>query len=182
MMEIIRTEIPGVLRLQPKVFADERGHFLEAYNAAKFKQAIGLDHDFIQDNESTSKAGVLRGLHLQIHPFAQAKLVRVVVGAALDVCVDLRRTSPTFGKHVAIRLQADQLEMVYVPAGFAHGFLALEDDTLFQYKCSRPYTPEAERCILWNDADLGIDWGIEDPIVSNKDRQGATFASGAWEH
>lgn len=181
MIDVFKTPIDGLLRLRPRVFSDERGHFLEPFNTAAFAKATGITAPFVQDNESCSKADVLRGLHLQVGAHAQAKLVRVVKGAVLDVCVDLRSDSPTFGEHYSLRLDSVDRDLLYVPAGMAHGFLALEDDTIFAYKCSAYYEPSAERTILWNDPDLNIHWEVNDPIVSAKDLAGASFASRAWE-
>lgn len=181
-MDVSETPLKGLLRLRPKVFGDRRGHFMETFNARAFGQATGIDAPFVQDNESRSMAGVLRGLHIQAGRHGQAKLVRVVRGAVLDVCVDLRTGSPTFGQHFSARLDDVLHEMLYIPAGMAHGFLALGDDTLFAYKCSAYYEPAAERTILWNDPDLGIDWGIEEPVVSDKDRAGSPLALRTWEH
>jgi dTDP-4-dehydrorhamnose 3,5-epimerase len=182
MIEVFKTRMDGLLRLRPRVFTDERGHFMEPFNSATFAQATGITDQFLQDNESRSTAGVLRGLHVQTAPHAQAKLVRVVKGAVLDVCVDLRPGSPTFGEHFSIRLDHVDHDMLYIPAGMAHGFLALEDDTIFAYKCSAYYAPAAERTILWNDPDLGIHWGVEKPLISAKDLAGSSFASRAWEN
>ncbi|MCC6839271.1 MAG: dTDP-4-dehydrorhamnose 3,5-epimerase [Flavobacteriales bacterium] len=182
MTEVFPTPINGLLRLRPKVFGDARGQFMEAFNAARFAQATGLDTVFVQDNESRSSAGVLRGLHLQLAPYAQAKLVRVVRGAVLDVCVDVRPDSPTFGQHLSFRLDDRLHEMLYIPQGMAHGFLALEENTIFSYKCSDYYAPGAERTILWNDPDLAIDWGIQHPVISGKDLAGHPFAGRAWSH
>ena len=181
MIEVFKTGLNGLLRLRPRVFTDERGYFLEPFNAAAFAEATGITEPFVQDNESRSKAGVLRGLHIQAAPHAQAKLVRVVTGAVLDVCVDLRRGSSTFGEHYSLRLDPIAHEMLYIPAGMAHGFLALEDDTVFAYKCSNYYAPSAERTVLWNDPELGINWGNERPLISAKDLTGSSFASRAWE-
>lgn len=181
MMEVFETDLPGVLRLRPKVFGDERGHFMETFNTALFAELTGIKAPFVQDNESRSKAGVLRGLHLQMAPNGQAKLVRVPKGAVLDVCVDLRAGSPTLGKYYSLRLDDRLHELLYIPEGLAHGFLALEEDTIFQYKCSSHYAPMAERTLRWNDPDLDIDWGIKDPVVSAKDQAGAFFAERTWE-
>lgn len=181
MIDAFPTALEGLVRLRPKVFTDDRGCFMETFNADAFAEATGIRTPFVQDNESRSRAGVLRGLHLQAAPHAQAKLVRVAAGAVLDVCVDLRKGSPTFGKHVSVRLDTANNDMLYIPAGMAHGFLALEDNTVFAYKCSAYYAPQAERTLLWNDPDLGIDWGIQAPIVSEKDRAGTRFADRAWE-
>lgn len=181
MIEIFPTALDGVIRIRPKVFGDSRGQFMETFNEAAFSKATGLHVHFRQDNQSTSQAGVLRGLHLQTAPHAQAKLVRVVSGAVLDVCVDLRKGSATFGKHVSLRLDAKDHDMLYIPEGMAHGFLALEDNTIFSYKCSAYYAPQAERTLLWNDPELNIHWGISDPLVSEKDLAGTRFAERAWE-
>lgn len=177
-MKAERTSIDGLLLLRPRAFADDRGSFMETWNEARFHELAGPYH-FVQDNESTSRAGVLRGLHLQLAPNEQGKLLRVVRGAVLDVCVDVRKDSPTYGRHFKMRLDAVEGCMLWIPPGFAHGFLALEDDTVFAYKCTAPYDPKAERTILWNDQDLGIDWGIERPLVSAKDSNGSPFA-GDW--
>ena len=181
MIEVFPTSLDGVIRVRPKVFGDPRGHFMETFNEAAFAKATGINAHFVQDNESISQAGVLRGLHLQAIPHAQAKLVRVVRGAVLDVCVDLRKNSATFGKYFSIRLDAVDHDILYIPEGMAHGFLALEDNTVFSYKCSAYYAPQAERTLLWNDSELNIDWGISNPIVSEKDLAGTTFAERTWE-
>lgn len=175
MMEAIHTPLHGLLLLRPRIFADERGHFLETFNARLFAERTGSHVEFVQDNESLSAKGVLRGLHLQTAPNAQGKLVHVVHGAVLDVCLDIRPESPTFGQHYKVRLDADRKELLWIPPGFAHGFVALEDRTLFAYKCTAYYTPCAECTILWNDPELGIDWGVAQPIMSAKDLQGSTF-------
>ncbi len=180
MIEVEATPLEGLLRIRPKVFADARGEFLETFNARTFAERTGVITTFVQDNQSRSMAGVLRGLHLQAPPFAQAKLVRVVAGAVLDVCVDLRPGSATFGQHYSLRLNATGQEMLYIPEGMAHGFLALEDNTVFVYKCTAYYEPKAERCVRWNDPDLGIDWGVRDPLVSEKDQAGSSFVSRLW--
>lgn len=173
-MEILNTEIPGLFIVKPDVFTDQRGYFFESYNKAKFA-FLGIDADFVQDNESRSMKGVLRGLHFQKDPFAQGKLVRVVKGAVLDVAVDLRKDSPTFGKWSSIELTGDNKLMYWIPAGFAHGFLTLEDDTVFTYKCSGLYNREAESAIIWNDPDLDIEWDFENPILSEKDKSAQSF-------
>ena len=180
-MELFTTPLQGLIKLRPRVFADDRGLFMEAFNAQAFAAATGITAPFVQDNESRSKAGVLRGLHLQAAPHAQAKLVRVPKGAVLDVCVDLRSDSPTFGQHYMARLDDIGHEMLYIPEGMAHGFLALEDGTVFNYKCSAYYTPSAERTIRWDDPELGIDWGGGNFIISEKDRAGSFFAERTWE-
>lgn len=175
-MQIIETPLVGALILEPKVFGDERGFFLESWNRERFAQA-GLDIDFVQDNHSRSSRGVLRGLHFQ-NPGPQGKLVRVVSGAVYDVAVDLRRSSPTFGQWTGVELSAANHRMFWVPEGFAHGFLTLEDGTDFLYKCRGAYAPEAEHSLAWDDPDVGIDWplGGIDPIVSAKDANGAALA------
>ncbi len=175
-MEVESTEIDGVLILRPRVFADPRGHFLETYNKVAFQKATGLMLDFTQDNESLSSTGVLRGLHFQEHPHAQGKLVRVSRGAVIDVAVDIRAGSPTLGRHVMVRLDDREKKMLWVPPGLAHGFLALEDDTLFHYKCSAHYHQPSERTIRWDDPQLAIPWPEQAPLVSEKDIAGMTFA------
>lgn len=174
-MQVQELSLKGLLLLHPKVFHDERGYFFEAFNEAKLRNALGTQHQFVQDNESRSKAKVLRGLHFQLPPHAQGKLVRVVKGAALDVVVDIRPDSPTYGKHEKVQLDDENKLMLWVPPGFAHGFLSLADDTAFVYKCTAYYDQPSERTIRWNDPDLGIDWGIADPIMSQKDREGHAF-------
>ncbi len=173
-MEILTTEIPGLLIIKPDVFNDDRGYFFESYNMSKFTNA-GIEVDFVQDNESKSMKGVLRGLHFQKGAFAQGKLVRVVQGAVLDVAVDIRKDSPSFGKWSSIELTGNNKLMYWIPAGFAHGFLTLEDNTIFTYKCSGVYHKPAEAAIRWNDPDLAIQWGISDPILSEKDKTAPLF-------
>jgi dTDP-4-dehydrorhamnose 3,5-epimerase len=173
-MEIIPTEIPDVCIVKPAVFADERGYFFESYSREKFL-ASALDLNFVQDNESRSMKGVLRGLHFQQQPSAQGKLVRVMRGAVLDVAVDIRLKSPTYGKWVSIVLTGENKYMYWIPEGFAHGFLTLEDDTVFFYKCTNPYNKASEGSIRWNDPDLNINWGIENPILSEKDKISPLF-------
>ena len=152
-MEIIKTELEGLLIIRPDVFEDERGYFFESYNQEKFHKA-GIDLKFVQDNESKSKKGVVRGLHLQSPPFEQGKLVRVMRGSVLDVAVDIRRNSPTYGKWAAIELSGKKKWMYWIPPGFAHGFATLEDETIFFYKCTNVYNKDAERSFLWNDPDV----------------------------
>ena len=173
-MEIKCTEIPGLLIIQPKIFYDARGYFFESYNADKFANA-GIDVRFVQDNESKSMKGVLRGLHFQKPPFAQGKLVRVMKGAVLDVAVDLRKGSSTYGKWASIQLSESNKFMYWIPAGMAHGFLTLEDNTVFFYKCTNVYNKESEGSIRWNDPDLGIDWGYDNPLLSAKDQEAPLF-------
>ena len=170
-MEIIKSHISGLLTIRPKVFGDDRGSFCETFSKQVFANA-GVTEDFVQDNQSVSKANVLRGLHFQSPPYAQAKLVRVTRGAVLDVAVDIRKDSPTYGQHEAILLSAENNLMFYIPAGFAHGFVALEDHTIFQYKCSNYYNKASEGCLLWNDPDLNINWNVNAPLLSPKDLEG----------
>jgi len=167
-MQITTTPIEGLLIVQPKVFGDHRGYFMETYNEATFR-AAGLPTDFVQDNQSFSGKGILRGLHFQAPPYAQGKLVRVIRGAVLDVALDLRKSSPTYGKHFTIQLTEENKTMFWIPPGFAHGFLTLEEDTLFAYKVTGLYNKESEGGILWNDPDLGIEWEIDQPVLSEKD-------------
>ncbi|GJL39437.1 TPA: dTDP-4-dehydrorhamnose 3,5-epimerase [Enterobacter chengduensis] len=170
-MNIIKTEIPEVLIFEPKVFGDERGFFMESFNQKTFEDAVGQQIDFVQDNHSKSAKGVLRGLHYQKDPYAQGKLVRCVAGAVFDVAVDIRKQSSTFGKWVGVILSAENKRQLWIPEGFAHGFLTLEDNTEFLYKTTDYYHPEAEGSILWNDEDIGIDWPKEDNIIlSSKDK------------
>jgi len=173
-MEIITTAIPDVLIIKPKVFEDARGYFYESYNALLFQQH-GVDVNFVQDNQSLSQKGVLRGLHFQNPPHAQGKLVRVIKGAVLDVVVDIRKKSPTYGQHFDIELNEKNKVQLWIPVGFAHGFVTLEDDTIFSYKCTNYYNKPSEDCILWNDPDIGINWKIDMPLLSEKDKQGKSF-------
>ncbi|MCX6182480.1 MAG: dTDP-4-dehydrorhamnose 3,5-epimerase [Bacteroidetes bacterium] len=168
-MNIVPTEIPEVLIVEPKVFADERGFFYETYNENTFK-SHNINAKFVQDNLSKSSKNILRGLHFQKPPFTQGKLVKVIQGSVLDVCVDLRLASPTYGKHIKVLLSENNNRMLWVPEGFAHGFLTLEDETIFYYKCTNFYHAESDSSILWNDPALNIDWGITNPILSDKDR------------
>ena len=173
-MNVIQTKLPGLLVIDPKVFGDERGYFFESFNAETYK-AAGLEEDFVQDNESRSGKGVLRGLHFQEPPFAQGKLIRVARGGVLDVSVDIRKDSPTYGQWVAFELTEHNKRQLWIPPGFAHGFATLEDDTIFIYKCSNVYNRESENSIRWDDPDLGIDWGIDNPIISDKDKSAPLF-------
>lgn len=176
-MRMIPTAIPDVLVIEPKVFGDTRGFFFESFNQRSFNEATGLDEQFVQDNHSRSAKGVLRGLHYQIsHP--QGKLVRVVQGCVFDVAVDLRASSPTFGKWVGVELSAENFRQLWVPAGFAHGFVVLSESADFLYKTTDYYYPEHERCIVWDDRVLAIDWPlVTEPIVSAKDKLGLAFES-----
>ena len=175
-MNILPCDIEGPLIIEPAVFGDERGFFIESWNAAKFAEA-GLDISFVQDNQSRSQKGVLRGMHFQ-NPGPQGKLVRVVNGAVWDVAVDLRRSSPTFGQWAGVELSAQNKRMFWVPQGFAHGFLTLENGTDFLYKCDAPYDPSAEHTLAWDDPALGIEWPLDglEPQLSDKDRQGKPLA------
>lgn len=169
-MNVIQTEIPGVLILEPKIFGDSRGYFFESFSEREFVEQV-CDTRFVQDNESKSCYGVVRGLHFQKPPHAQAKLVRVIKGRVLDVAVDIRKGSPTYGKHVAVELTEDNHRQFFIPKGFAHGFAVLSQDAVFQYKCDAYYAPQSEGAIVWNDPDLGIDWTIpaDQVILSEKD-------------
>ncbi len=180
MMQVEHTPLEGVLILRPRIFHDDRGHFLESYNEEAFRSATGFSPLFVQDNESVSKARVLRGLHFQLEPHAQGKLVRVLRGAVQDVVLDIRQGSATYGRHFSLRLDDKDKTMLWIPPGFAHGFLTLEDNSIFAYKCTAYYHPASERTILWNDVDLGIAWGVTEPIVSVKDRDGSAFKAEAW--
>lgn len=173
-MKISPTPIPDLLIVQPKVFEDTRGYFYESYSKALFQQHR-INEDFVQDNQSLSQAGVLRGLHFQNPPYAQGKLVRVIKGAILDVAVDIRKNSPTYGKHYSLELNETNKTMLWIPTGFAHGFLTLENETIFAYKCTNYYNKASEGCIMWNDTDLAINWGIEAPNLSEKDKTGIAF-------
>ncbi len=173
-MEFLKTEISGLLIIKPKVFEDERGYFFESFSREEFLKG-GIDVIFDQDNESRSQKDVLRGLHFQNPPFEQAKLVRVLKGAALDVAVDIRKDSPTYGKWNSIILDEENKLMYWIPPGFAHGFLALKDDTIFTYKCTNSYNKESEGSIRWNDPDLDINWGISAPLLSGKDKKASFF-------
>ncbi len=174
-MHIKETFIKDLLILSPPVFADERGYFLESYNKKRIASKLAVA--FVQDNESMSQNGVLRGLHFQKPPYAQGKLVRVITGSVLDVVIDLRKKSTTYGKHFKHILSAKNKEQLYVPEGFAHGFLVLENDTIFSYKCTNYYNKDAELSLAWNDPTLAINWEIEDPIISEKDKNAQNFAN-----
>ena len=174
MMNIIETNLPGLLIIDPKVFGDERGYFFESFNQDVF-EAAGLETRFVQDNESKSSKGVLRGLHFQEPPFEQGKLVRVARGAVIDVSVDIRKDSATYGKWAAFELSEHNKRMLWIPSGFAHGFVTLENDTIFIYKCTNMYNRDSENSIIWNDPDLNVDWGVENPIISDKDQKAPSF-------
>ncbi len=169
-MTVETTPIADLLLIKPRIFGDERGYFFESYNQQAFAEA-GIDFDFVQDNQSLSSKGVLRGLHFQQPPHAQGKLVRVIQGAVLDVAVDIREGSPTYGQHFKVELSGENKWMFWIPPGFAHGFLTLEDETIFSYKCTNFYNKESEGSVLWNDPVLNIDWGTKEPQLSEKDNQ-----------
>lgn len=173
-MEIVKTNISDLYIVKPTVFEDNRGYFFESYNKEAFLRN-GIDQNFVQDNESKSAKGVLRGLHFQSPPFDQGKLVRVMHGAVLDVAVDIRKNSPTYGHWASVELNHDNKWMYWVPPGFAHGFVTLEDNTVFFYKCTNVYNKESEGSIRWNDPDLNIDWKIENPTLSEKDKVSPLF-------
>lgn len=175
-VEITTTPIAGLLVIKPKVFYDARGYFFEPYNKQRYQEA-GIASDFVQDNQSLSQLGAVRGLHFQAPPFEQGKLVRVVKGAVLDVVVDIRKSSSTYGQHFAVELSEDNMLQFWIPAGFAHGFATLKDNTIFEYKCTNYYNKESEGGILWNDSTLQINWGVNNPIVSDKDQVLPNFNS-----
>ncbi len=180
-MEIIKTDIDGVVIMEPRVFKDERGYFFESYSEREFNSQV-REVRFVQDNESKSTYGVIRGLHFQKPPFAQSKLVRVIKGAVLDVAVDIRKGSPTFGRHVAVELTEDNHRQFFIPRGFAHGFSVLTPEAVFQYKCDNFYAPQSEGAIAWDDPDLSIDWHIPagKVILSGKDRCHPRLKDAEW--
>lgn len=171
-MEVIKTDIEGVVIIEPRIFTDARGYFFESFSQREFEEKV-CKTQFVQDNESKSSYGVLRGLHFQKPPYAQSKLVRVIKGAVLDVAVDIRRSSPTYGKHVAVELTAENHRQLFIPRGFAHGFSVLSEEVVFQYKCDNYYAPQCEGAVAWDDADLSIDWRlpVEAVLLSEKDRR-----------
>lgn len=175
-MEVIKTYIEGLFIIEPRIFADDRGYFFESFSQREFDEKVAPIR-FVQDNESKSVFGVVRGLHFQRPPYAQSKLVRVIKGRVLDVAVDIRRDSPTYGKHVAVELSEENHRQFFIPQGFAHGFAVLSDEAIFQYKCDNFYAPESEGSIAWNDPQLGIDWKIpaDKIILSSKDRLNPPF-------
>lgn len=179
-MNIIKTDIEGVIIIEPKIFSDDRGYFFESFSQQRFIENI-CETTFVQDNESKSTYGVLRGLHYQKPPFAQSKLVRVVSGRVLDVAVDIRKGSPTFGKYVSVELSEDNKRQFFIPRGFAHGFVVLSQTAIFQYKCDNYYAPQSEGSLLWNDKTVNIDWQIPqtDIILSEKDKISPVFSE-AW--
>lgn len=169
-------QIDGLFSFENRVFSDDRGEFFEAFNQIEFEKIFGKKINFVQDNISQSKKGVLRGLHFQNPPFAQAKLVRVIRGSVLDVAVDLRKDSPTYGQHQKIILSGNNYVNFFIPRGFAHGFVTLEEGTIFTYKCDNSYNRESEESLIWNDKDLGINWEINQPLLSPKDEVAGSFS------
>ncbi|MEW5562699.1 dTDP-4-dehydrorhamnose 3,5-epimerase [Enterobacter asburiae] len=176
-MKITNTSLNGVMIIEPRVFHDERGYFFESFNEKSFKENITSDVSFKQDNQSRSVKGVLRGLHYQVAPFAQGKLVRCVSGEVFDVAVDIRKDSHTYGQWVSVVLSEENKKQLWIPPGFAHGFLTLSEHAEFQYKTTNYYSPTHERCIKWNDADLNIEWPAMEYIISEKDQHGSIFSS-----
>ena len=176
-MTFCESSLNGLFIIKPSVFEDSRGYFFESFNNKLFTEKTGYFTNFLQDNESKSQKNVLRGLHFQNPPFAQGKLVRVIKGCVLDVAVDIRRESTSYGRHIKQVLSEQNKIMMYIPEGFAHGFVTLQNDTIFSYKCTNYYNKESEKCVLWNDKLLGINWEIEKPILSEKDKLGQNFSS-----
>ncbi|MEN8928481.1 MAG: dTDP-4-dehydrorhamnose 3,5-epimerase [Flavobacteriales bacterium] len=170
-MKLIETKIKDLYILEPRVFGDERGYFFESFNNETFQKLTGTNLEFVQDNQSMSGKNIVRGLHFQNPPFAQGKLVRVIKGKVIDVAVDIRKDSPTYGEHVSVELSGENNRMLWVPPGFAHGFSSLEDGTIFSYKCTNYYNKESEGSVAWNDPTLNIDWQVENPIISEKDQE-----------
>ena len=180
-MKIINTSITGVIIIEPRLFSDERGYFFESFNQKEFEKNV-CKTVFVQDNESKSSYGVIRGLHYQKPPFAQSKLVRVIKGAVLDVAVDIRKGSPTFGHHVAVELTEDNHRQFFIPRGFAHGFSVLSEEVVFQYKCDNFYAPQSEGALAWDDPDLGIDWRVpaNEIVLSEKDKYHERLRDASW--
>lgn len=180
-MKIKKTKIAGVVIIEPRVFTDDRGYFFESFSQKQFEKEV-CKTTFVQDNESKSTYGVLRGLHFQKPPFAQSKLVRVVKGRVLDVAVDIRKGSPTFGQYASVELSEENKRQFFVPRGFAHGFSVLSEEVIFQYKCDNYYAPESEGAIVWNDTTIGIDWKLptNDIILSGKDKENCTLEQSNW--
>ncbi|MGN5188813.1 dTDP-4-dehydrorhamnose 3,5-epimerase [Aeromonas veronii] len=181
-MNVIKTAIPDVLIFEPKVFGDERGFFFESFNHKLFEEAVGYPVNFVQDNHSKSKKGILRGLHYQTEN-TQGKLVRVVFGEVFDVAVDMRKNSPTFGKWIGVYLSAENKRQLWLPEGFAHGFYVTSEEAEFVYKCTDYYNPKSEHSLLWNDPDIGIDWPVDvnnQPLLSSKDESGLLFSASRY--
>ena len=180
-MEVIKTAIEGVFIIEPRLFKDDRGYFFESFSQRKFNEKV-RKVNFVQDNESKSSYGVLRGLHFQKPPYAQSKLVRVIKGAVLDVAVDIRKGSPTFGKYVSVELTEDNHRQFFIPRGFAHGFSVLTDEVIFQYKCDNLYAPQSEGALAWDDPDLGIDWRVpaNEIVLSEKDNHHELLKDASW--
>ena len=176
-MKIESTHIEGLLVITPTIFKDDRGYFFESFNKKLFEEQTKSSVDFTQDNQSKSEKNVLRGLHFQNPPFDQGKLVRVIAGSVLDIAVDIRKKSATYGEHFKIILDTQKHQMLWVPSGFAHGFVSLEDDTIFSYKCTNYYHKDSEGCILYNDSEIGINWEVQNPILSAKDKVGENFST-----
>jgi dTDP-4-dehydrorhamnose 3,5-epimerase len=174
-MKISHGKIPGLLVIEPVVFGDARGHFFESFHQEKFNSFIGCKVEFVQDNQSLSSEGILRGLHYQAPPFAQGKLVRVAQGAVLDIALDIRKNSSTYGQFQAIELNEQNKLLFYIPCGFAHGFLSLKDNTIFQYKCTNYYHPASEGAVRWNSEELQLPWNVNNPLVSEKDQLAPSF-------
>jgi len=176
-MIVQKTKLDDVYLIQPKVFNDKRGHFFESFNQQKFQETIGEKVNFVQDNQSCSNKGVLRGMHFQKPPYAQGKLVRVIKGSVIDVAIDIRKNSPTYGKYIMEELNEKNHSMLFLPEGIAHGFITLEDHTIFTYKCTNYYNKDAEGSIIWNDANLNIQWPNINPVISEKDQIAKKFSS-----
>ncbi len=176
-MKIQNTPIEGLLIVHPTVYRDERGYFFESFNKKQFENSTGYKKEFVQDNQSLSQKNILRGMHFQNPPYSQAKLVRVIQGSVLDMVVDLRKNSSTYGQHFSLELTEKNLLSLFIPEGFAHGFLTLEDDTIFLYKCTEFYNKESEVTLMWNDKGLAMDWKLENPIISEKDKTGIPFTN-----
>jgi len=174
-MELEFYPIKDVFSFVPKRFVDDRGEFFESFNQQKFEEVVGQKINFVQDNQSVSLLNTIRGLHFQAPPFAQGKLVRVVFGKVLDVAVDIRKNSPTYGQHIAVELSAENNKVLWIPEGFAHGFSALQNNAVFLYKCTRFYHKESEDCILYNSPELEINWKVDNPLLSEKDKTGISF-------
>ena len=174
-MEVIETGFEGLLLIKPRVFQDARGYFFESFNKEKFAE-IGVHEEFLQDNQSLSGKGIIRGMHFQSPPHAQGKLVRVIKGAVQDVVIDIRKNSRTYGKHYDVDLTENNFLMLYIPPGFAHGFATLEDQTIFSYKCTDVYHPETEGGLAWDDREFGIKWKVSDPVLSEKDKKYQPFS------